>query len=176
MRDRCQRRVIDHLGDFLPGKKSFHFELDDAGKQLLEDASRWSRLSQAFVMTSLVAWFAGQSQGVQGLVLNRYPKEIRKDIARLLLKKLNKGKLHHGRSQLQGRSAIKRHVLKIAIFDVAKRGIETTSERCKMLQSAALSRVVEWFLGQDDPTQAAVMGLRQKEGVAEQFVRRLAGY
>jgi hypothetical protein len=70
-----------------------------------------------------------------------------------------------------------RVIMRIELFPHAKQGLQDLCDRLGMTQVAATSRVIEWFTGQTDVVQAAILGLYPKDiraEVAEMIIKRMA--
>ncbi|MBX4198002.1 hypothetical protein KW782_01565 [Candidatus Parcubacteria bacterium] len=61
----------------------------------------------------------------------------------------------------------KRGVVRLQLTTQAKQNLDDLCERRGMTQIDALSRMVEWFVLQDEVIQAQVLGLMSEENLAE---------
>jgi hypothetical protein len=70
-----------------------------------------------------------------------------------------------------------RKIFKIAVTPDAKKALESFSERYDMTEYAVASRLYEWFGGQDDLLQRAIVGMLHglEVDAAKEFMRRLSG-
>jgi hypothetical protein len=66
-------------------------ELTPQAKKALEDVCDNNGMTQVAVSSRLVEWFADQTDMLQAAILGHYPKEIEKDVAELILKRLAAG-------------------------------------------------------------------------------------
>lgn len=57
----------------------------------------------------------------------------------------------------------KRAVIRLQLDIVAKQALDKLCERRGMTQIAVLSRLVKWFVAQDEVVQASVLGLMSEE-------------
>jgi hypothetical protein len=72
----------------------------------------------------------------------------------------------------------RRFIMRIELTGPAKQKLATLSDRHGMTQVAMMSRLVEWFAGQNELIQAAVMGHYPSEiesDVAKLILKRLTG-
>lgn len=71
----------------------------------------------------------------------------------------------------------RRVIMRIELQPEAKRGLADLCDRLGMTQIAATSRIIEWFTGQSDVVQAAVLGLYPQDiraEVAEIILKHMA--
>jgi hypothetical protein len=54
--------------------------------------------------------------------------------------------------------ADKRHIMRVELSTPAKKNVEALSDSHGMTQVAMMSRLVDWFAGQDELMQSAVLG------------------
>jgi hypothetical protein len=64
-------------------------ELTPQAKKALEDVCDHNGMTQVAVSSRLVEWFAQQSDMLQAAILGHYPKDIERDIAELILKRMS---------------------------------------------------------------------------------------
>jgi hypothetical protein len=72
----------------------------------------------------------------------------------------------------------RRFIMRIELTGAAKQKLATLSDRHGMTQVAMMSRLVEWFAGQNELIQGAVMGHYPGEieaDVAKLILKRMAG-
>jgi hypothetical protein len=72
----------------------------------------------------------------------------------------------------------RRFVIRLELTEPAKRHLSGLADRHGMTQVAVMSRLVEWFSGQSDLIQAAVLGRYPAEiesDVAKLILRKMAG-
>jgi hypothetical protein len=63
-------------------------ELSPQAKDALEEVCDGNGMTQVAVSSRLVEWFATQSPMLQAAILGHYPKDIERDIAELILKRM----------------------------------------------------------------------------------------
>jgi ubiquinone biosynthesis protein COQ9 len=63
-------------------------ELTPQAKKALEDVCNNNGMTQVSVSSRLVEWFAQQQNMLQAAILGHYPKDIERDIAELILKRM----------------------------------------------------------------------------------------
>jgi len=72
----------------------------------------------------------------------------------------------------------RRFIMRIELTGGAKQKLSTLSDKNGMTQVAMMSRLVEWFAGQNELIQAAVLGHYPQEvesDVARLILKRMAG-
>jgi len=72
----------------------------------------------------------------------------------------------------------KRFIMRIELTGPAKKELSTLSDRHGMTQVAMMSRLVEWFAGQNELVQAAVLGRYPADiepDVAKLILKRMTG-
>lgn len=72
----------------------------------------------------------------------------------------------------------RRYIMRIELTGASKQKLSTLSDRHGMTQVAMMSRLVEWFAGQPELIQAAVMGRYPGEieaDVAKLILKKMAG-
>jgi hypothetical protein len=70
-----------------------------------------------------------------------------------------------------------RHILRIELTSPAKERLDASAEFYGMKQVAMMSRLVDWFAGQDELMQSAVLGRvwsEQKPDTARMVLERMA--
>jgi hypothetical protein len=71
-----------------------------------------------------------------------------------------------------------RFIIRVELTATSKRMLSVISDRNGMTQVAVMSRLVEWFNGQPDAVQAAVLGRYPEDfeaDIAKLILRRMAG-
>jgi hypothetical protein len=63
-------------------------ELTNGAKNRLSDFCENAGMTQVATLSRMVEWFANQPPAVQRLIVGHIPKEMQKDVARLMLKNL----------------------------------------------------------------------------------------
>jgi hypothetical protein len=74
-------------------------------------------------------------------------------------------------------STSRRVIMRIELLPEAKEGLTGLCDRLGMTQIAATSRIIEWFTGQSDVVQAAILGLYPHDiraEVVEMILKRMA--
>ena len=64
-------------------------ELTPQAKDALESVCDRNGMTQVAVSSRLVEWFSVQSEMLQAAILGHYPKDIERDIAKLILTRLS---------------------------------------------------------------------------------------
>jgi len=64
-------------------------ELTPQAKSALESVCERNGMTQVAVSSRLVEWFSLQSEMLQAAILGHYPKDIERDIARLILARMS---------------------------------------------------------------------------------------
>ena len=63
-------------------------ERSGPAKQMLSSLSDKHGMTQVSMMSRVVEWFSSQDELIQAACLGRYPEEIEKDVAKLILKRM----------------------------------------------------------------------------------------
>ena len=72
----------------------------------------------------------------------------------------------------------KRAVIRLQLDIAAKKALDELCDKRGMTQIAVLSRLVKWFVGQDEVVQASVLGLMSQEylgDLSQSLLKRMAG-
>jgi hypothetical protein len=63
-------------------------ELSEVAHALLVTTTKRCGMTQVAMMSQLITWFAEQPELMQMAILGRYPREVEKDLAKLILKRM----------------------------------------------------------------------------------------
>ena len=74
--------------NYTPGRVIMRIELFPEAKQGLQDLCDRLGMTQVAAASRVIEWFTAQNDVVQAAVLGLYPKEIRADVADIILKKM----------------------------------------------------------------------------------------
>lgn len=82
----------DNFGDRMSKRFITRIELTVPTRTKLTDVSHFNGMTQVAVLSRLVQWFATQPDTIQAAILGRYPAEIEKDVAKLILEQMQSEK------------------------------------------------------------------------------------
>jgi hypothetical protein len=63
-------------------------ELTPEAKELIDQMSKKTGMTQVATLSRVVEWFANQSDIVKAYVLGHYPKELQQDLSKHILKEM----------------------------------------------------------------------------------------